>query len=215
MSPAHTQKRLTLAISGSRTLTKRDPVWRVLDERAIYYLSIGYSLHLHLGDAQGVDALAIYWARERQIAESVTVFFASPDLLSCFDPMPHEQAILAADWRTDGFGAGPIRNAAMLSGDALSGTRCSTRGCSGADVLLAIRNRSALNRGTDNCVRQAINRHVAVQSYTMNGPAGEPPAEWSEVARPPAACLLCGRYADDREIIPGGDGSFVRVECAR
>lgn len=168
-----TPKTLTVAISGSRTLTDRDSVWRVLDERAIYYLTIGYQLHLHLGDAQGVDALAIFWARERQIATHRTIFFASPDLFSCFDVLEGEQAIVAADWRADGPTAGPIRNQAMITGVTASNMYCVAPGCKGAEVLWAVRNANALNRGTDNMIAQANSRNLAIQTYTMNGPVSE------------------------------------------
>lgn len=171
MSAPTAPKRLTIAISGSRTLRSADSVWPILDERAIYYLTLGYEPHLHLGDAQGVDALAIYWARERQIASHVTIYFANPHLASCFDARQNEQIIVAANWDTDGLGAGPIRNAAMLSGVSAAGVACRAPGCKGAELLWAVRNASARNRGTDNCIAQARARSVMVQSYTMNGPA--------------------------------------------
>lgn len=180
-SSANAAKMLTVAISGSRTLTRHREVWPVLDERAIHYMSAGYALHLHLGDAQGVDANAIFWARERQIAERVTIFFASKQVLGCFDAAPYEQVIAAADWDSDGYAAGPIRNAAMLSGTTNSGVACSVPGCKGADVLWAIRDARARNRGTDNAIGQARASNMAIQSYTMH--VGEP--AWVVEETPP------------------------------
>lgn len=162
--------RLTVAISGSRRLRDARLVGDLLTERAIYFMSCGYELHLHLGDAQGVDALAIYWARSAAIA-SRSIFFASPDLYRGFEAAEGEQLILAADWTELGFAAGPIRNSKMLSGEG-----CPVAGCYGADVLFAIRAPEApgRNRGTDDCRAQARQRMIAVQTYTVG--AGE--SEW-------------------------------------
>ena len=172
-----TPKTLTIAISGSRTLRDRALIYSLLDERAMYFAIRGYLLHLHLGDAQGVDATAIYWARERNAADRRTIFFANPHLYACFDAQPGEECLVASSWESAGTGAGHIRNTAMLSGETISGERCSTPGCHGADVLLAIRNSNALNRGTDNCIQQARTRNIAIHSWTVAGPAG---GEWTE-----------------------------------
>lgn len=176
-----TPKTLTIAISGSRTLRDKVQIYNFLDERAMYFAIRGYLLHLHLGDAQGVDATAIYWARERNAADRRTIFFANPLLIGCFDAQPGEECLVAANWQADGWGAGHIRNGSMLSGEIVTGERCSAPGCHGADVLLVIRNRNALNRGTDNCIQQARTRNIAIHSLTVDGPmstgAG---AEWLE-----------------------------------
>lgn len=162
--------RLTVAISGSRRVREEDLVFQLLDERAIYWMSCGYELHLHLADAQGVDILAIRWARARQTGDR-TIFFASPDLFKCFEPEDGERKVWAADWTLDGYAAGPIRNGKMLSGEG-----CPVAGCSGADVLFAIRapERPGRNRGTDNCREQARQRMIAIQTYTLSD--GE--SEW-------------------------------------
>lgn len=161
--------RLTIAVSGSRTLRSRDLIWPLLDEMAVYYTCLGYDLHWHFGEAQGVDALALLWARDRGLTPR-TIFFANLSLFCNFDLQAGEQAVAAADWDAQGLSAGPIRNAAMLSGEG-----CSLLGCKGVDVLFAIRDgRPGKSRGTDNCREQAKARKIAAQTYTVEeGVAGE------------------------------------------
>lgn len=114
---------IIIAISGSRTITDEDYIYSALDEEAAYYLSQGFSPHFHLGDARGVDAIALKWAREREFPR--TICFADRKSYEFWEKSRHmreecppdmEFGILAADWDVDGKDAGPIRNHVMIAG---------------------------------------------------------------------------------------------------
>src|SRR5678816_4112139 len=108
-----------ITVSGSRGITDRERVWQVLDEEAAYYLCLGYELVFRLGDAHGVDYLALEWARDRGFtrrvyfadAQGYLAWQGSAGLLADDGA---ESAVLAADWDRDGKQAGSIRNSAML-----------------------------------------------------------------------------------------------------
>lgn len=160
------QKCLTIAVSGSRSMRNADVVWPLLDERAIYYLTLGYELHWHFGEAQGVDALALLWARERQSAADRTIYFASLEMFASFQSADaREHIVPAADWRVEGYAAGPIRNGAMLRGDA-----CPVAGCKGVDVLFAIWD--GVSRGTNNTRMQARALNIPCMTYVVASGAG-------------------------------------------
>jgi YspA, cpYpsA-related SLOG family len=111
-----------IAVSGSRTILDRDIVWPLLDDLASQHLLSGEDLHFHLGDARGVDHLALQWARDREISR--TIFFADRKGHNFWLESRHlvggdlESAFLASDWDDprDGDNAGRIRNHAMICG---------------------------------------------------------------------------------------------------
>lgn len=165
-----TTRRLTIAVSGSRTIQSADLVYRLLDERAIHYLSSGYELHWHFGDAPGVDTLAFGWARERAMSPR-TVFCASLEIWMGWQKgdigiagqwgvQEGETFVPSADWAKMGRQAGAIRNGAMLRGEG-----CPVVGCKGADVLFAIWD--GRSPGTLNARMQARGLNVACQTYTV------------------------------------------------
>lgn len=154
---------LVIAVSGSRTVRNAELIYQQLDDRAIYYMSMGYELHWHFGEAQGVDATALLWGRERSMTDR-TIFFASGSMFRSFEPESGELTTLSADWDVEGRAAGVVRNTAMLTGRG-----CPLKGCRGADVLFAIRapDGPMINRGTDNCRGQAKSMNLAVMTYTV------------------------------------------------
>lgn len=154
-------KRLTIAVSGSQSIRSADLIWPLLDERAIYYLTLGYELHWHLAEAQGVDAQALLWARERQSQVERTIYFASLEMFANLKPEPNEHVVPAGDWRVDGYAAGPIRSGAMLRGDA-----CPVAGCKGADVLFAIWD--GVSPGTNNIRMQARALNIPCMTYVVS-----------------------------------------------
>lgn len=156
----------TIAISGSRRLSDRSIIFPELDRVIIDLFSPDIppeSIHFHLGDAQGVDATAIYWCRARGIGLR-TVFFASPAHFRCFTPEANESIVQSADWDLEGHAAGPKRNLAMLLGSG-----CPTAGCDGADLLLALRSPAGpnRNRGTDDCRYKAGQLGIRTMTYTV------------------------------------------------
>lgn len=155
------QKRLTITVSGSRSVRSADTIWPLLDERAIYYLTLGYELHWHFGEAQGVDAQALLWARERQSQAERTIYFASLEMFASFQATRNEYIVPAADWRVEGSPAGAIRNGAMLRGDA-----CPVAGCKGADVLLVIWD--GVSPGTNNTKMQARALNIPCMTYIVS-----------------------------------------------
>lgn len=116
-------KLMKIAVSGSRSITDEARVFQILDEEAIYYLSRGFELEFHLGDATGVDELALKWARLRGIPRQI--FFASrKNYLSWaaknkITQDPLESGTQVSDWDEDGPKAGPFRNFAMIKGTNL------------------------------------------------------------------------------------------------
>lgn len=112
-----------IAVSGSRTITDTAHVNDILDEEYAYAaFELGLDVVMHLGDARGVDSIALEWARNRGVTRVVFYadrkgydFWLQARGLREWGP-EDEQAVLAADWDRDGKRAGMIRNHAMIAG---------------------------------------------------------------------------------------------------
>lgn len=78
----------TIIVSGSRTIQDYELVKGAIESSPWF----GEIVHVHVGDARGVDTLTIRWCRENGI--TYTVFYA--------------------DWDEWGRQAGPIRNQEMI-----------------------------------------------------------------------------------------------------
>jgi len=152
-----------IAVSGSRGITARELVWDLLDAEWAYYTTTGFDVQVRLGDAAGVDHLALGWARARGVPR--TIYFADragyvaweqswPLLLS--DSADIEVAHLASDWDRDGKSAGPARNAAMLG-------ILEPKYRPLADLLVAVWDGSS--PGTRNCMATARNCGVFIHQY--------------------------------------------------
>lgn len=152
-----------IAVSGSRGITAREPVFDLLDAEWIYYTCLGFEVEVRLGDAAGVDHLALQWARMRGVRR--TLYFAdkrghstwvqSWGMLSAAPEL--EQAHLASDWDgPDGKKAGPVRNAAMLG-------ILEPKYRPLADLLVAVWDGSS--PGTRNCMATARNCGVFIHQY--------------------------------------------------
>lgn len=115
-------RKTVIAVSGSRSISDSARIYEILDEEIGYQMGLGAEIVLHLGDAKGVDAIALTWARERAIKR--TIFFADRDGFEFWTrakglrewPSADEQAELASDWGSDGKKAGAARNAEMIRG---------------------------------------------------------------------------------------------------
>ena len=147
---------ITVAVSGSRAIKDRGYVWAILDYELTEWACKGIEVRLSLGDAAGVDASAIAWARDRGVGH--TVYFASGPayeraladaalLLENGEQVSWELE-LASDWAKDGERAGTIRNSAMLKG---------------ADILIAIHD--GLSPGTRDAIAQAKMRSVFIHYW--------------------------------------------------
>lgn len=156
----------TIAVSGSRTITDAAHVTDILDDEYTFYaIELGLDVVMHLGDARGVDAIALEWARNRGVQRIVFYadrkgydFWCQAAGLREWDPAD-ERAVLASDWDSaDQLSAGPIRNHAMIAGVD------DERGVSGrADLLIAIHD--GASRGTANAIATARNQHVFVHRW--------------------------------------------------
>lgn len=157
-----------ITVSGSRGITDQAHVWDLLDAEWAYYACLGFDpIHFRLGDAAGVDHLALRWARERGFER--TIYFAdrqgfetweqSHALISTTPEL--ERACLPSDWDRDGKSAGPARNAAMI-GILESQYRPL------ADLLVAVWDGSS--PGTRNCMAFARNAGVFIHQYGGDGP---------------------------------------------
>jgi hypothetical protein len=149
-SPAATT--FILAICGSRSLQSAASVYPILDQAAALALSRAPDLSIRLGDAHGIDLLALRWARERAISRHICFAdaekFRQWQLAYCLCGRD-ETADLAADWERDGATlAGSKRNAAMLYGDPFASPHRPR-----ANALLAIHD--GISSGTETCIRQA------------------------------------------------------------
>lgn len=155
-----------VAISGSRGITSQEQVWQILDRELADLIIGGHErITFRLGDAAGVDMLALRWARERELARRI--FFADPKGFNTWAAMTGyvdkvggdggalETACLVSDWDRDPQ-AGSIRNAAMI-GSLEPAYRPL------ADLLVAIWDGSS--RGTRNCMATARNARVPVHQY--------------------------------------------------
>ena len=173
---------LIVAVSGSRSITDPRPVNSLLDEIAADAMMRGLALELRLGDAAGVEAHALAWARSNSVSRHVCfaderkfgrwmvelkAHASLPSGVSSFScSLPDrgkityldgsfESAELSASWERDGLTmAGSKRNAAMLYGHPLLGLRH-------ADLLLAVHD--GMSAGTMNCVRQAELMEIEVR----------------------------------------------------
>lgn len=85
----------TVIVSGSRTITDYNLVKQVIESSPWF----GNILAIHVGDAKGVDKLAVRWCKENGITYH----------------------IFRAEWDEYGKAAGPIRNKEMIThgGEAL------------------------------------------------------------------------------------------------
>lgn len=180
--PAPTIPTLVLAVSGSRSIHDPRPVNSLLDDLAADSMLRGLVLELRLGDAAGVDAHALAWARSNSISRHICFaderkFGRWMDELKSHASLPRgvrslscslpergqityldgtfESAELSASWTRDGLTmAGSKRNAAMLYGHPLIGLRH-------ADLLLAIHD--GISPGTMNCIGQAELMNIEVR----------------------------------------------------
>lgn len=172
-----------LAVSGSRSITSPAEVHRLLDEAAAEVICSGRTLELRLGDAAGVDAHALHWARANRISRRICFadrrkwdrwwtenIHSGPTLppgvsrleshhntAGCvyYTDGTFESAEISSDWERDGLTmAGSKRNAAMLYGHPLEGIPAASR-------LLAIHD--GVSTGTENCIRQAELMEIEVQ----------------------------------------------------
>lgn len=108
---------MIIAVTGGRHYGDMTHVYKTLD-----YMREKYGpFLLHHGDATGADALAHQWAVERG----------------------YKWKQFDADWNRFGFGAGPIRNAKMITG---------------TDLLVAFPG----NRGTKNAIKNADKQGIEV-----------------------------------------------------
>lgn len=106
---------IIIVISGSRSIVDQMKVEEWLNDRAAYYVSINYEPHFRVGDCKkGVDPIALYWAR--QMGYPVTVYTAS-DANAIELMLEGVDVVQCSDWAEDrdGRGAGPMRNAIMLT----------------------------------------------------------------------------------------------------
>ncbi len=178
-----------IAVSGSRSiaspanprdgadivryLAELERVRAILDERAIYYISQGYEIEFHLGDAVGVDRAALEWARERSIKR--VVFFADRKGYEFWRqsanmrewPPAMEYGVLASDWDRDGKMAGPVRNHAMIAGAHEDADGRAVK-VAKADLLVAVWD--GTSRGTRNAMATARNANVFIHQYGGDGP---------------------------------------------
>jgi len=156
-----------ITVSGSRGITSQPLVWDALDQEYVYYVCLGYEPEFRLGDAAGVDHLALRWARERGLPR--TIYFAdrkgyetwvqSRGLLS---PTPElERGRLVSDWDRDGKQAGMVRNAAMIG-------ILEPQYRPAADLLVALWDGSS--RGTRNCMATARTAGVFIHQYGGDSP---------------------------------------------
>jgi hypothetical protein len=155
---------IRIAVSGTRAIDDRAWIYQILDARSAAHLSAGRGPLFHLGDATGVDAIALQWCREREFSR--VVFFAdrkgyefarSAAAMRSWTA-DQEQLILASDWDADNRAAGPIRNFAMIAGidrDGFRAERC--------DELLALWDGSS--PGTRNARATARNRRIVCYTY--------------------------------------------------
>jgi hypothetical protein len=145
---------LILAVSGSRSIAIQQPVWDLLDAEAAAAAIQGREFLLRVGDAHGVDMLALRWARDREVPR--LIYFADRKSYAEWSRMHDhrgrpqiEDGFLAADWESEGPTlAGSKRNAAMLYGDPTA-----TPPHPPCRRLLAIHD--GVSPGTLNCIRQA------------------------------------------------------------
>ncbi len=151
--------RFIIAISGSRGITDQARVWEVLDQEYVYYVCLGVAPEFRLGDAAGVDHLALKWARERGVPR--TIYFADRRAYEVWQQSVGliggeggERGLLASDWDSDGKSAGPIRNSAMVGLGEHKPL---------ADLCVAIWDGSS--RGTRNCMATARNAGVFIHQY--------------------------------------------------
>jgi len=152
-----------IAISGSRGITARELVWDLLDAEWAYYTTLGFDVQVRLGDAAGVDHLALQWARARGVPRAIyfadrqgyDTWVASQLLLNPGD-RGDEGGHLASDWDRDGRSAGPARNAAMLG-------ILEPKYRPLADLLVAVWDGSS--PGTRNCMATARNCGVFIHQY--------------------------------------------------
>jgi hypothetical protein len=83
-----------IGVTGGRDYTDKEVVYKALDSTLNNVKSKGLEMYLVVGDADGADALARSWAKERGI--------------------DHKEGGFVADWEKHGKSAGPIRNREML-----------------------------------------------------------------------------------------------------
>lgn len=159
------QRVFIITVSGSRGITDRERVWQILDEESAYYLCLGYELLWRLGDAHGVDYLALEWARERGFSRRV--YFADKDGYATWVGSAGlladdgaESAVLAADWDRDGKTAGQIRNSAMLGVFVPHQPK--------SELLIAIWD--AASPGTRNCMAAARNANIFIHQWGGEAP---------------------------------------------
>lgn len=155
-----------IVVSGSRGITSQEQVWNALDLEWAEAACAGHEqIEFRLGDAAGVDHLALRWARERGFPR--TIYFADREGYDawCRSRMLHgegeEAAFAVSDWDTDGKSAGGARNAAMIG-------ILEPKYRPYADLLVAIWDGSS--RGTRNCMANARTACVPIHQYGGAGP---------------------------------------------
>ncbi len=111
-------------VTGARNWTDAELIRAALDDFRPTLLIVG--------DARGADAIARQWANEHHIA--------------C--------RVFKADWRSNGKGAGPIRNARMTENAVALQEMGATVHCFAFPL--------PESRGTLDCIRQAEKRGIAV-----------------------------------------------------
>lgn len=145
-------KLFRIAVSGSRGITDAAFVAKVLDGVVIPRVCDGMEVELHLGDAAGVDQLALEWARERGIGR--LIYFASRPHYEKWlqeggaQQFEVEGGTLVSDWTVDGLKAGHLRNHAMI------------KGC---NLLVAVWD--GASRGTNGAIRSALSQLVKSETH--------------------------------------------------
>lgn len=155
-----------IAVSGSRGITSQEQVWNALDLEWAEAACAGHEqIEFRLGDAAGVDHLALRWARERGFPR--TIYFADRQGYAAWGQSRilhregEEGAELVSDWDRDGKHAGAVRNSAMIGMLAPQYRPL-------ADLLVCVWD--GTSPGSRNAMASARNAGVPIRQYGGSGP---------------------------------------------